>query len=219
MILDRVHELNRLRIVLASGSPRRRELLERIGLQFTVRVSKFEENLDKSSFPDAIAYNLATAHGKMSDILETLAHEESSQQADIVITCDTIVVPCDDPLKIVEKAACKAEAAQMIRDLRGKSHYVFSTLLVHFTKLHQTFEEVVRTEVKMASISDAAVAAYVENEEAWRGKSGAYGIQDLASTFIEGIQGDFYNVVGFPLCTFCKRIRDTIDKHPEVIVV
>lgn len=212
MILDIVDRLNKLKIILASGSPRRRELLGQTGLVFSVRVSNFEENLEKESFADATAYNLATAHGKMNDILSVL-----DGSADMVVACDTIVVPCDDPKKIIEKASTKDEAADMIRGLRGKSHYVYSALLVHFTKLGRTFDAVVRTEVKMAHVADSVVDAYVQNESAWRGKSGAYGIQDVAASFIEGVVGDYYNVMGFPLCTFCSLVRKIAEEYPEIL--
>lgn len=214
-MLHLVEQLNKLRIILASASPRRKELMERLGLVFTIVPSTFEENLDKTQFPDAAAYNVATASGKLDDVRRSLSRDGVPH--DIVITCDTIVVPCDDPKRIMEKAATPEEATRMISNLVGKSHFVYSALVVYFSQLDQTFVKVVRTEVDMAPLTDEAISVYVAHPEAWMGKAGAYGIQDLAASFIRGISGDYYNVMGFPLCSFCELVQEVVAKHPDVL--
>ncbi|CUG87000.1 maf protein, putative [Bodo saltans] len=214
-MLDLVPQLNHLHIILASASPRRKELLERLGLKFIVQPSNFDEDLDKSSFPDAAAYNVATASGKLDDVRRQLVKDGVPH--DIVITCDTIVVPCDDLSVILEKANTSDDASRMIHRLAGKSHFVYSALVVYFAALDRTVVRIVQTEVEMAPVSAATVAAYVAHPEAWKGKAGAYGIQDLASSFIRGIKGDYYNVMGFPVCTFCEMLQETIAAHPEIL--
>lgn len=211
MILQYVDYINKnWRVILASSSPRRQELLKRVGLTFDILVSNFAEDLDKSSFPDAEAYNLATANGKLSDVVAQLARLDA-KMPDLVICCDTIVVPDDDPRAIIEKAETPQAAAAMIKRLSGKKHFVLSALVLRFPLLNITVEKIVKTAVVMAPLDDAAIAEYVTHPEAWKGKSGAYGIQDLASCFISGIEGDFYNVVGFPLCEFCQSVKDVLE--------
>lgn len=214
-MLDLIPKLNALKIVLASASPRRKELLERLGLQFVVQASSFEEDLDKASFPDAASYNVATASGKLDDVRRQMTKD--GMPHDIVITCDTIVVPCDDLSVILEKANTAEDAARMIRRLAGKSHFVYSALVVYFSALDLTEVRIVRTGVEMAPLSEATITEYVAHPEAWRGKAGAYGIQDLASSFIRGIKGDYYNVMGLPVCTFCELMQETLAAHPEIL--
>jgi septum formation protein len=212
MILELLPQLRRCRIVLASASPRRRELLERVlGLHVEVCPSTFAEDLPHSSFAAPEEYALATARAKAEEV-----HRGASAAAggapDVVISADSIVVAPDG--SILEKAADAAQATQMLRQQSGRASRVITAVVLvtrgpenapTFTAFTET------TTVQFAELSDAEIAAYVAQPSAWQGKAGAYGIQDLAAAFIVGITGDYYTVMGFPLHRFSAEVRKLVD--------
>ena len=226
MILPHLEKLNQLRIVLASGSPRRRELLELLRLQFTIQVSQFDENLDKAQFQaDLSQYPLATATAKAEDVLNTLRHT-AAHLPDILVSCDTVVVHQG---RIVEKAADESEAAAMIRAFSGEEHAVHTALVLHFRRRAATASNddgsseyqmktlISTTHVKFASLTDEMIAEYVKVPSAWKGKAGAYGIQDLAASMIEGIRGDYYTVMGLPVQGLCRLLVEAIQDGTLVL--
>jgi septum formation protein len=223
MILKYLPFLNQLEIVLASASPRRRELLERIGLRVVVSPSGFAENLDKATFGDPSLYPLETAKEKAKDVLFRLGCA-AEKVPDLIISADSVVVLRSEAgaATILEKASCREDAAAMIRLLQGRRHVVYTGLVLLFPKAKgepitapdwspcaaMTYVEA--TTVQFAEMDEENICSYVDSTAAWQGKAGAYGIQDLASAFIERIEGDYYNVMGFPVHRFTLLLSEAI---------
>ncbi|MBQ2446121.1 MAG: septum formation inhibitor Maf [Oscillospiraceae bacterium] len=180
-------------IVLASASPRRKELLERMGLDFTVRVAPLDETIDPFSNPADEAARVASEKARS---VYPYCHD-----GDIIIGADTIVV-CDS--LVMGKPRSEADAFSMLRRLSGREHQVMTGLSV----LTDTYEETVTvtTTLRMRHLSDEEIRAYIATGEPMD-KAGAYGIQGLASMFVVGLDGDYYNVMGLPICTLAMILR------------
>ena len=171
-------------IILASASPRRRQLLRQIGVPVTVVPSKFEENLPKTS--KAEEYVSATAEGKAGDV-------HTQYPDSVIIAADTIVVL--DGV-ILEKPRDVAHAHTMLRDLSGKTHSVVTAVCLMFKEQKRSFY--VQTDVKFAELTDNLIAWYVETDEPLD-KAGGYGIQGKGAILVEKINGCYFNVVGLPV--------------------
>jgi septum formation protein len=180
--------------ILASASPRRAEILQKIGLKFTIRPSAVDENISDDLPPAEYAVELAKR--KARAIAETVA-------SGIVIGADTIVVLGKE---ILGKPASEAEARDMLQKLSGKTHRVFSGFAVIDRPSNRETAGVEMTEVTFRELTAAEIAAYVRNGGAMD-KAGAYGIQDMSAVFCERLNGCFYNVVGFPLTKFYLALR------------
>ena len=180
-------------IVLASASPRRKELLERMGLDFTVRVADLDESIDPFSHPADEVARVATMKAKA---VYPMCHD-----GDVIIAADTIVV-CDS--LVMGKPRSESEAFSMLRRLSGREHQVMTGLCV----LTDSYEETVTvtTTLRMRPLSDEEIHAYIATGEPMD-KAGAYGIQGLASMFVVGLDGDYYNVMGLPVCTLTMILR------------
>lgn len=175
------------KIVLASSSPRRREILEGIGLQFTIDTSGIvDETIAVGIKPDKIVENLA--------LKKSLAVTQKYQDG-FIIGSDTIVV-LDDI--ILGKPRNEEDALNMLMKLQGRTHHVYSGVAVInvSTGERQVTHDV--TEVEFRSISENEAIKYIATGEPM-GKAGSYAIQGLGAVFIKGIHGDYYNVVGLPL--------------------
>lgn len=179
-----------LKIVLASKSPRRSEILKTAGFDFTVRVQESDETLPEGICPeDAVVYLAATkakAVGRSSD--------------ELVIGADTVVV-LDG--KILGKPKNKADAFDMIKSLSGRIHSVYTGVCAISDVGTFSFAE--RTDVEFSELTDAEIEEYINTDEPYD-KAGAYGIQGLASKFIKGINGDYFNVVGLPISSIYQKI-------------
>ncbi|KAK7097031.1 probable bifunctional dTTP/UTP pyrophosphatase/methyltransferase protein [Littorina saxatilis] len=210
MLQPIMHVLSRQRIVLASGSPRRKQILENVGLQFEVIPSTFEETLDKSTFSNPAEYVLETARHKTLQVAEQLSQEKPPP--DLVIGADT-VVSMDG--RIFEKPKDFQDAFNMLSGFSGKSHTVFTGVVlvtpekksentdgVQEMKVHQFHEA---TEVFMAPLTPEIVKSYIETGEPMD-KAGGYGIQAQGGSLVEKVHGDYFNVMGFPLCRFAKEL-------------
>ena len=173
------------KIILASASPRRRELLTQIGISFTVQKAEKEENAT-SSVPSEAVQELALQ--KAREIAET-------HQAEVIIGADTIVAANG---QILGKPKDAEDAMQMLRMLQGNSHEVITgvaVLLNNGEKLIQ-FAEV--TKVHVFPMTEAQIQKYVNSGEPMD-KAGSYGIQGSFAAYISGIEGDYNNVVGLPV--------------------
>lgn len=189
-------------IVLASASPRRRELLSQIGLTFCVRPSKKEERVE-SARPEKIVQELSAQ--KAEDIFAQVSQEAGRH---LVIGADTIVVYDG---QIMGKPKDEEDACRMLSLLQGKSHQVYTGV----TGIWQedsalqperfTFYEC--TDVSFFPMSDAEIAAYVATGEPMD-KAGAYGIQGRCAAHIAGIRGDYNNVVGLPVGRLYQQLRE-----------
>ncbi|KAK0150609.1 N-acetylserotonin O-methyltransferase-like protein [Merluccius polli] len=204
-------------VVLASASPRRLEILTNVGLRFEVVPSWFKETLDKSLFKAPHEYAVETARQKALEVARRMPFKHL-KTPDIVIGADTIVTV--DGL-ILEKPVDKADAYRMLSRLSGKEHSVCTAVAI--VLCHQQENEEIdyqmtdfyeETKVKFADLSETMLWEYIDSGEPMD-KAGGYGIQALGGMLVEYIQGDFLNVVGFPLNRFCKQL-DLIYNHDPV---
>ncbi|KAI8582736.1 hypothetical protein K450DRAFT_170543 [Umbelopsis ramanniana AG] len=198
-----LQRLKSKRVVLASASPRRREIIRNLGLNFDVVPSLFPENLDKSTFREPSGYVSETSKGKALEVYQRLKDENCP--VDLVIGLDTIVV-IDD--RILEKPGTPENALAMLKSLRGRIHSVYTAVTFVYpheggSKVRSFVEE---TQVEFANISDQVLQAYVDTGEPLD-KAGGYGYQGLASFLIKKINGDYWNVVGLPTCRLFQELE------------
>ncbi len=174
------------KLILASASPRRRELLERLQLNFTVQPA----DIDESRFPneDAASYPLRTA------IKKAMAVAEKEENA-LVLAADTVVVLDDD---ILGKPKDADEAKAMLHRLEGREHIVITGIGIVDTNTGRTLSAVEQTIVYFYPLSDEEIDAYVATGEPLD-KAGAYGIQGIGSLLVRRIEGDYFNVMGLPV--------------------
>ena len=181
--------------VLASRSPRRRDLLHRLGLQPEVRPSDVDEHIDADASPATVVQDLAMQ--KAADI-------SAANPAALVLGADTVVV-LDGA--ILGKPEDADQARSMLASLSGRTHDVFTGIaLVHAESVRRV-TAVARTEVRFGSLSSEEIDWYVAGGSPMD-KAGAYGIQDDAGAlFVDSIRGDYYNVVGLPLRTMYHTLQ------------
>lgn len=178
-------------LILASNSPRRKELLSLITTDFIVRAADVDETL-----PDGISAEKAVVY------LSELKAKAVYNGVDTVLGADTIVV-LDG--KILGKPRDDEEAFSMLRALSGRKHSVYTGVtILHPEKKNSFFRE---TEVFFNELSDEEIWDYIKTGEC-RDKAGAYGIQGYASRFVEKISGDYFNVVGLPVSGVYQSLRD-----------
>ena len=180
-------------LILASKSPRRKELLEKCGIPFTVEAAEIDETLNSSLPLTEAIHDLSRR--KAEAILKI--HPES-----VVLGSDTIVVV--DGM-VLGKPEDHEEAKQMLRKLSGRSHQVITGFCL-MSSLHCHTEASV-SEVYFSEMTEEEIAAYVATNEA-DDKAGAYGIQGLAGKFIARIEGDYYTIVGLPLAQVYQELKN-----------
>ena len=181
-----------MQLILASASPRRQELLKLFHIPFVVRVADIDETMDLSRSP----------YEEVARVSCQKALAVPRGAGDIVIAADTIVV-CEG--KVLGKPHDKAEAVSMLRLLSGRDHQVMTGCTVLRGDLRETFTEV--TDLHFRPLSEKEIANYVASGEPMD-KAGSYGIQGGAALFCERMVGDYYNVVGLPVC----RLGETLKK-------
>lgn len=194
-----------LDIVLASGSPRRRELLTQIGLEFRVVVSDVDETVEPLA-PSQVAVELSK---RKAEAVWRLLEEEPGSR--LLIGADTIVV-CDG--SILGKPADSTEAAEMLKRLQGREHEVYTGV----TLLHREAQETVQcksfhevTKVHFYPMSPDEVEGYTATADPLD-KAGAYGIQGICARYISGVEGDYNNVVGLPVGRLYQEAKEWLDK-------
>ena len=186
------------KIILASASPRRRELLAQAGFEFEVITSDVDEVVDPALTPDMLVMSLATQKAQAVAV----RHKEF-----VVIGSDTVVV-LDG--KVLGKPKDEADAVRMLKSLSGRTHEVYTGVCVAYGgETHSFFE---CTRVKFCELDSAQIEAYVATKEPMD-KAGAYGIQGKGCVLVEGIEGDYFNVVGFPVSRFCREYKKLVDKQ------
>ena len=221
-----------MKIILASGSPRRKELLEQAGYRFIIEVSDADENI-QAEFPGTLVEELShrkagavaahylrpaqncqpagalaggAAQTVASENVPSAAGETASNDVVTLIGADTVVV-LDG--KVLGKPDGEEGAVRMLRALSGRSHQVYtgvSLLLIRDGVLTAEEKFHVCTDVTMREMTEEEIRRYVATGEPMD-KAGAYGIQGKAAVFISGISGDYYNVVGLPICELTTRLR------------
>ena len=209
-----------VRLVLASASPRRRELLSQIGLEFTVMPSTKEENAKTT---EACALVQELSRQKAVDIWEQLSggqgqnpdadQEQISEKTQepnlngkrqpelLVIGADTVVC-CEG--KILGKPHSREAAAEMLTALQGRSHEVYTGVTLYSQSETVTFFEC--TQVEFYPMTEVEISEYIDSKEPMD-KAGAYGIQGLGARFVKGIRGDYNNVVGLPVGRLYQELK------------
>lgn len=209
-----------VRLVLASASPRRRELLSQIGLEFTVMPSTKEENA-KTTEAGALVQELSRQ--KAADIWEQLSggqgqnpdadQEQISEETQepnlngkrqpelLVIGADTVVC-CEG--KILGKPHDREAAVEMLTALQGRSHEVYTGVTLYHQRETVTFFEC--TQVEFYPMTEAEISDYIDSKEPMD-KAGAYGIQGLGARFVKDIRGDYNNVVGLPVGRLYQELK------------
>lgn len=186
-------------IILASGSPRRRELLAQIGLEFTVLPSKKEE-VRRFSDPKELVEDLSRQ--KAEDIAS------QAEPGTIVIGSDTVVALDGE---ILGKPRDEEDAAAMLLRLQGRAHEVFTGVTIYqkgeTPGQDETFTFSERTLVRVYPMSEEEIRRYVATGDPLD-KAGAYGIQGMFAAFVEGIEGSFYNVMGLPVGRLYQEMRE-----------
>ena len=178
-----------MKIVLASQSARRRDILENLGIKFDIKVSSVDESMSDTLTPGENVETVSMR--KAAAVAEELGITESDDT--LVIASDTVVV-CDNI--ILGKPRDKAHATEMMRMLSGRRHSVISGIAVIYRGKRVFSHE--ETEVEFRTLTDAEIESYVSTDEPYD-KAGGYGIQDKAAIFVRGIHGDYLNVVGLPV--------------------
>ncbi len=190
--------------ILASASPRRREILAGLGLEFDVDPSSLPEPAIRPGESPG-AYAMRAARLKARDVA---AHHRSG----LVIGADTIVV-CGD--SILGKPATRQAAARMLRIISGRWHRVVTGLSVYDLRLGRSSSGHSESRVHFRRMSTAEIGWYLDTGE-YADKAGAYGIQGYAALFIDRIEGCYFNIVGFPVATFeslCRRLGHSLIPH------
>jgi septum formation protein len=181
-----------MRLILASASPRRAELLRAAGIPFEVSSIEIDERFLGGEAPEAAVARLARS--KASAV--AARHQDA-----VVLGADTTVVVNGEALG---KPADAVDAARMLRLLSGRAHDVLTGVCL--CSDGQTLVYVEQTAVRVVNLSEEDIAWYVATGEP-RDKAGAYAIQGLGSRFIEGIDGSYSNVVGLPISSVCERLK------------
>jgi septum formation protein len=187
--------MDTMKIVLASASPRRKELLEKLGLEFEVDPGNHAEQLRPTSDPHALAREISfkkasVVAGKHTDAL--------------IIAADTFIVFGDT---ILGKPENKTESLKMLTTLNGKSHVVITGFSIIDTESGKAISRSTGTTVHMKELTPREIDAYVKSQEPL-GKAGAYAIQGIGAVIIDRIEGDYFNVVGLPLATLTEALKE-----------
>ena len=181
-----------MNLILASASPRRQELLKLFGVSFVIRVADIDETMD----PEKPAFD------EVARVSALKARAVPREEGDVVIAADTIVV-CEG--KTLGKPGSEAEAAAMLRLLSGRDHQVMTGCTLLKGEKAITFTEV--TDLHFRPLRESEIARYVASGEPMD-KAGAYGIQGGAALFCEKMWGDYYNVMGLPVCRLGEALRE-----------
>ena len=181
-----------MELILASQSPRRKELLGLFGLPFVIRVADIDESMDPQK----------EAAAEVARVSRCKALAVTRTPEDVVIAADTIVV-CQG--KILGKPHTKEEAVRMLSLLSGRDHQVMTGVTVLRGAQERVFTEI--TDLHFRTLTEKEIARYVESGEPMD-KAGAYGIQGGAALFCEKMAGDYYNVMGLPVCRLGQILKE-----------
>ncbi len=192
--------MKKLDIVLASASPRRKEILETLGAAFRIVVSDAEEQTSLELEPDRFV--METAMEKCRNVKAMLSANGTFADNTLILACDTVVVFQNF---IIGKPKDEAHAILTLGMLSDSWHSVYSGLAVYY-KGRMAFRAA-KTDVKFRELSEREIHAYVESGEPM-GKAGSYAIQMKGAAFVERIEGEFNNVVGLPVAALLSLLRE-----------
>lgn len=190
-----------MKIYLASASPRRKELLKQVGISFKTRPSMVEEKITKTEPCDVVE---KLSYQKAVDVCGRLSEE--GMEDFVVIGADTVVSSWGE---ILGKPRDKEDAVRMLKKLQGGSHQVYTGVTLAWKHkdipaMYATFSEC--TDVTMYSMTEEEIRQYVDSGEPMD-KAGAYAIQGLCAAYVQGICGDYNNVVGLPVGRVCQELK------------
>jgi MAF protein len=184
-------------IVLASNSPRRQQLLSLSGLKFQVRPANIDESRLKDEEPEAYVLRVSQAKAR------ALAASPESYHASFILAADTIVV---DGAEILGKPADPVDASRMLRQLRNRSHQVYTALALIVLADGRLLSDLCVTQVPMRNYSDEEIEAYIASGDPMD-KAGAYAIQHQGFHPVTSLRGCFASVMGLPLCHLVRTLR------------
>lgn len=190
-----LNNLNKYNIILASNSPRRRELLGQLGLQFSVKTLEgIDESYPADLKGEAVALHIASAKAR--------AYQANMEPNDLIITADTIVCIDDE---VLGKPKDKADAVRMLQTLSGRQHEVVTAVAITTSARTETFA--VTTLVRFAQLDAEIIEHYVDQYQPYD-KAGSYGIQEwIGYVGVEEINGSFFNVIGLPVQRLFKALQ------------
>ena len=188
-----------MQLILASASPRRKELLGLYGIPFTVRAADIDEPID----PDKPPFD------EVARLSREKALAVPREPEDVVVAADTIVV-CDGI--VLGKPRDEAQAIEMLSLLSGRAHQVMTGCTVLRGQKDETFTEV--TDIHFRPLSPGEIRRYVATGEPMD-KAGAYGIQGGAALFCQRMEGDYYNVMGLPVCALGQVLKQIAPEWME----
>lgn len=182
-------------VILASASPRRKELLEKIGLRFEVEPANYPEDTHSGLEPHELARKIS---------LEKAKAVASKHKNAIVIAADTFIILGG---RILGKPHTAKEAHKMLETINGQPHSVITGFSIIDTGTSKTLSKSVETRVYIRKLTPAEIDAYVKSKEPLD-KAGAYAIQGLGAVFVEKIEGDYFNVIGLPLSALTEALKE-----------
>ena len=197
-------------IILASSSPRRKEILENAGVSFRVLAPETDESVPDGLSPDGVVCEIAGR--KCEAALEALAQSGGLRPETLVIACDTVVVYEG---MVIGKPLDEAHAILTLGILSDSWHSVYSGLAVYYKG--RTVTRAARTDVKFRELSECEIMAYAASGEPM-GKAGSYAIQMKGASFVERIEGEFNNVVGLPLVSLLALLREEFGISPSDVL-
>jgi len=183
------------KIILASQSPRRRDLLKQIGLEFEIDPSNYEEDMTLDMEPRKLAEYLSL--GKTKDVAQR--HKDS-----IIISADTIIAVDNE---VFGKPKTPEKAKYMLQKLSGRAHSVITGFTIINTEINKQISKSVETKVYFKNISEEEMDAYIATGEPLD-KGGGYAIQGMAALFVEKIEGDYFNIVGLPIIALTDELKN-----------
>ncbi len=191
--------LDNLKVVLASASPRRKELLSLIFNEYDIRPADCDEAL-----PEGIKAQEAVEY---LSLIKNKATVEICDENSLVISADTVVAVEGE---ILGKPQDKEDARRMISLLSGREHQVFTGVTLSLKGNFKTFSE--KTDVVFYKLTDKEIEDYISTDEPYD-KAGAYGIQGKAGLLVKAVNGDYYNVVGLPVARLKREITEFIENQ------
>ncbi|KAF5397985.1 Septum formation inhibitor Maf [Paragonimus heterotremus] len=212
MLLSSSDKLSTIRVVLASSSPRRKEIMEQMGIHCSVISVPVDENLPLSLFDSITAYVEAVAKLKAQATFDSLCRSYEHCNFDLIISADTLVA--FDGI-VIGKPTNHEDAIATLARLSGKTHQVVTGVCIYVLVGSETQPQVIcfheTTDVKLGQLDQDVIKAYVASGEPMD-KAGAYGIQGLGCSLVERINGDYFNVVGLPAHKLSHYLRTVLEQ-------
>lgn len=181
-------------IILASQSPRRKELLKQMGLPYRVEAADIDEHMDRNLPPDKLVEAISAE--------KAAAVAAAEGEEPLIIAADTVVALDGE---VLGKPHSEGSAAEMLKKLSGRAHQVYTGFTVRRGEKVVTRSQ--RSEVHFRPLSEQEIAAYVATGEPMD-KAGSYGIQGFGALLVEGIRGDYFNVMGLPVCLLGQTLKE-----------